>query len=284
MNEHDDKIVEALHAMRNADQDTEAELLRSVAAGERRPDTVEPAEIDDDLATQSLLLELSAPADDNFRAALADRVEAQLHAERQAQAPSNVVFMGAFRRKRAGMIATIAVAAAAAFMVFRAPPPGDDIERGDSLGVFDSATIGYTVEVSKTPKTSRGDDSADATGTGTALDPVVLSVPDSGDVQWVLRPERIGASTVAAKVFVRGPDGTLTPAGDEVRVVVAKTGAVRVSLQLEQAPYVRAGVQVDMVVVVGDADELAGIEDSAGLEVIGVKAPGAKRFIRFLVE
>ena len=133
--------------------------------------------------------------------------------------------------------------------------------------------------------TSRGDDEvADTAGAGTAEDPVQLSVPTSGEVEWLLRPERVAETSVDAKVFVQGPDGALTPAGDELAVVVAKTGAVRVTLQLERAPYVKSGAEVDVVVVVGDADDLAGIEDSASLGAIGAKAPGAKRFIRFSVE
>ena len=67
-------------------------------------------------------------------------------------------------------------------------------------------------------------------------------------------------------------------------MTVAKTGAVRVSLQLDDAPYVRSGAQVDVVVVVGDADVIDDLGENAGLEVIGVKAPGAKRFIRFNVD
>ena len=286
MSEHDDKFVAALHDMRRADQEAESELLRQVAAGERAADSFEPDAVDEDPETQALLLELSAPVSGDFRASLADRVEAQLHAERDAGAKTNVVSMGAFRRRRAGVVATLAVAAAAAFMVMRAPPTDDGAGGGDALGLGDGAAVGYTLEVTKSPKSSRGGDPepAEGAGSGTKEDPVTLQVPTSGEVEWILRPDKVGAAAVDAKVFVRGPGGGLTPAGDEITVVVAKTGAVRVSLRLDEAPYVRAGAQVDVVVVVGDAETISDIGDDAGVEVIGVKAPGAKRFIRFSVD
>ncbi|MGB1700239.1 MAG: hypothetical protein ACPHRO_09815, partial [Nannocystaceae bacterium] len=230
MSEQDDEIMRALHNLRSAEEEAEAALLREVAAGTRDPDTVTAGDLDEDPETQALLLELSAPAGDDFRAALADRVEAQLHAAHEAQAPSNVTSMAAFRRKRAGVIGTLAVAAAAAFLVFRAPAPDDG---DDAVGVIDGATLAYSLEVTKAPKTSRGDDEvADTAGAGTAEDPVQLSVPTSGEVEWLLRPERVAETSVDAKVFVQGPDGALIPAGDELAVVVAKTGAVRVTLQL----------------------------------------------------
>ncbi len=286
MSEHDDKFVEALHSMRRADEEAESELLRQVAAGERTADAIPSDAIDEDADTQALLLELSAPADDVFRASLADRVEAQLHGERAAATQSNVISMGAFRRRRAGAFVTLAVAAAAAFVVLRTSPPEDSVDGGDALGVFDAATVGYTLTVTKSPKSSRGSDSqpAEGAGSGTEEDPLALQVPTSGEVQWVLRPDQVAAAAVGAKVFVRGPDGGLIPAGDEITVTVAKTGAVRMSLQLDDAPYVRSGAQIDVVVVVGDADMIADLGDDAGIEVIGVKAPGAKRFIRFSVD
>lgn len=286
MSEQDDKFVEALHGLRRADQEAESELLRQVAAGERAADTVDVDALDDDPETQALLLELSAPAGEAFRASLADRVDAQLNSERDAGAETKVVSMAAFRRKRAGVIATLAVAAAAAFMVLRSSPPDEPVERGDALGVFEATTVGYTLTVTKSPKSSRGGETqpTQGEGSGTEDDPVALQVPTSGEVEWILRPDQAGAAAVGAKVFVRGPDGGLTPAGDEITVTVAKTGAVRVSLQLDDAPYVRSGAQVDVVVVVGDADVIDDLGENAGLEVIGVKAPGAKRFIRFNVD
>ena len=111
----------------------------------------------------------------------------------------------------------------------------------------------------------------------------MVAVPTQGTVEWNLRPQKLATKGVDARAFYVEGD-TLVPAGDELKVRVAKTGAVRMSLDLARANGVREGAQVELLMVVGDEAAVGDVRDRASANAIGRKAPGTRRFIRLMVD
>ena len=286
---HDDTHdPEGLSRLMEEAQAEESDLLAQVAAGSLAADDVAAGTLDEDPETQALLLELSAPPGDAFMTETLAKVRESVGAAATTEATgtgatetgATVISMAAFRRRAAATITTLAVAAGVLFVVLRGPGP-DDAAGPDAQDRLDSVSASYSIEVVTAPRAER-DEAApiDAAGDGSEQTPLSLTVPDSGEVAWVLRPDVETSAEVKARVYGVQADGSFEAAGDELSVKIAPTGAVRVSLTLDDAPYVRGGADVDLVVVVGDDDDPSA---AAGRGAVGVKAPGTRRYIRLTV-
>ena len=284
---HDDTHdPEGLSRLMEEAQAEESDLLAQVAAGSLAADDVAEGTLDEDPETQALLLELSAPPGDAFMTETLAKVRAGMDASTAGAPPAGtgtgaeVISMAAFRRRAAATLTTLAVAAGVLFVALRGPGP-DDAASTDGQDRLDAVSASYSIEVVTAPRAER-DEAApiEAAGDGSEQTPLSLTVPDTGEVAWVLRPDVETSSEVKARVYVVQADGALEPAGDELSVKVASTGAVRVSLTLDDAPYVRGGADVDLVVVVGEDDDPS---VATGRGAVGVKAPGTRRYIRLTV-